>query len=540
LENLLMSNLTQLTATTGPVVAPGTTTSSQYYTSVGWSAGEYIYQTSAGLVTPRTTSGIGYNATYNGGNTLLTGSSYTPGTVQSVQYSPLFDYGTFAGTSQTAGTQVGSSTTVTASNVDNLYAFNLINGNVGVVYSIGGTGYLFICTPTGSTVYGPTAVASSSGISSAVVRGGISGCCTTGGTIYVTWGDGTNQYYASYTQTGTVVAAKTTYRAGNQIRFHQTIALSNGGFASCGSGSQPGQLYLVVSDSTVSTFTLSTVTSVSVDYGVCCQLTNGNIACGGYDSTNSRIGLAVQLSTASSQVWNGYPDSSVGSYISLVAVPDAKFAVTYPNGSSQLYCSIYNGATGSTSSPVINTAVNTGTTSGNGGASAVQISQAGIATVYVLGYAAGSFANLYSVAFNSGTSASGTVTALFTSSSTIPYIGAITNTLNGKVLISYRAATTNYVTVGSWATQTLTNGSTTLYGNNYTLKEGYTLLGVAATTVAAGATGPVITNGGSVTLNTNYPTVTSPVSFNYQGPYNGFAQRGTVVNKVATLKGLES
>jgi hypothetical protein len=66
------------------------------------------------------------------------------------------------------------------------------------------------------------------------------------------------------------------------------------------------------------------------------------------------------------------------------------------------------------------------------------------------------------------------------------------------------------------------------------------LLGVSATTVAAGNTGPVITNGGSVTLNANYPTITTPIAFNYQGAIKGFAQRGTVANKVATLKGLES
>ena len=529
-----MSNLTQLIAATGPTVAPGTVTSSQYYTSVGWQAGEYIYQTPTSTIAPRTTGGLGYNATTNGG-TILSGVSWTPATLQSVQYGPLYDYGTFAGTTQTLGTQVGTTTALTAVASTGNYAFNLINGNICQVWQQASLAWFAIYTPAGVSVVAPTSIAGSSGITAGTQP--VSGCCTLGGTIVITFFNGTQHYYATFTQAGVPVVAATLAYAGAVFQRHQTIALADGGWAMAGVPGNNSTMYLtIVTASNTVTVSAQNVNINGMDSAALCQLANGNIAMAGVDSTNSRVGISVCSLSGGSNVYTVYPVSITSSNIcNVVALPTGNFVVVYTNTSNNVSVVVY--------SPTANTQISsasvasTNATSGSMGA--LQLNASGIPSIYIFGTNNGGASSLWLATFASSTGTTPVITAINNTITTMPNRGWIVNSLNGKVHLCWQATTTNYPSYGFWAHTTLTSGTTVLAGPSYTPKEYYTLLGVAATTVAAGNSGPVITNGASVALNTNYPTVTTPVSFNYQGAINQFAQRGTVVNKVAILKGLE-
>ena len=525
-----MSNLTQLVAATGPTVAPGTVTSSQYYTSVGWQAGEYIYQTPTGTIAPRTTGGLGYNATLNGGTT-LSGVSWTPATLQSIQYSPMFDYGTFGGTTQTLGAQVGTSTTLTSVASSSNYAFNLINGNICQVWVQSSTAYFTIYTPAGVSVVAPTSIGTGGSGSQA-----ISGCCTVGGTIVITLFNGSQQFYATYTQAGVPVVALTLYNSGTVLQRHHTIALADGGWATAGVNGSNSTMYLTIATaSNTITVNAQGVGMAGMDSAACCQLANGNIALTGYDSANTRIGVAVASLSGGGNVWVTYPTTANGNFCNVVPLPSGNFVVVFSNSGNAASVYVYTPTSNSAIATASGSAVNTQT----GCMGVLQLSASGMPSIYIFGSNNGGASSLYQATFSSSSGTSPAITVINNTIATMSSRGSIVNSLNGKIHLCWQALSTNYPSYGFWAHTTLTSGTTVLSGVSYTPKEYYTLLGVSATTVAAGSSGPVITNGASVALNANYPTVTTPVSFNYQGAVNQFAQRGTVVNKVAVLKGLE-
>jgi hypothetical protein len=114
-------------------------------------------------------------------------------------------------------------------------------------------------------------------------------------------------------------------------------------------------------------------------------------------------------------------------------------------------------------------------------------------------------------------------------------------TASGVAVINYIAASTSYNTSIIAAMIPATNGSTVLTGNSYTPSTGYYLIGVAATTAAANATGQVITNG-TAQLGSTYPTATTPIYYSFQSTAGSpfIPQRGVVSNTTVTLKGLEA
>lgn len=99
--------------------------------------------------------------------------------------------------------------------------------------------------------------------------------------------------------------------------------------------------------------------------------------------------------------------------------------------------------------------------------------------------------------------------------------------------------TSNYLYLSTVSNLTATNGSTLLYGKRYSPEYGYYLIGVAATSAAAGATGQVIING-EATLNSSYPAVSNSLSFSYDaGGYGTLGQKGRVSGRNVTLQGVE-
>lgn len=543
-----MSNLTQLVAANGPTVAPGTVTSSQYYTPTGWSAGEYVYQTPTGEIAPRTTGGLGYNGLYNGGNVILTGSSFVPSPLQSVQYSPLYDYGTYTGATRAAGTQVGSTTTlVAATALYSIYSFGLINGNVATVYVRQSDlqVVLDIRTPDGAAVVSPISIPTATASSSQPYPE-ISGCCTTAGNIIVTWyqSNGNQVKFAVYSQAGTLIQGATSTNAQNNPRYHQTIALAGGGWLLAGNSGNSSQTYVLIataSNTFINTnpqgFPASQVTGYST---VACQLTDGNIALAALDPPNSNARFGI-MRLDGSMVFNGSPMVSIANSnsirMSIVALPGARFAASYGNTSNQPQLSTFS--YGTSSFTQLSSIIFPGIPGGLGARAVVNLSPTLGVKIYCLCANSSGSLNIVQADYISGTATTPTLTTLVSSFNSVNQnrMGTIVNTLNGRATISWQTNASD-VASASFAISTLTNG-TILYGGNYTLKDNYTLLGVAATTVAAGGTGPVITNGGSVTLNANYPLVTPVVQFSYQGVGTAFGQRGTVNNRVAVLKGLE-
>lgn len=107
---------------------------------------------------------------------------------------------------------------------------------------------------------------------------------------------------------------------------------------------------------------------------------------------------------------------------------------------------------------------------------------------------------------------------------------------NGNAVFGYQNSS-GYPTIAVVTTQTFVDGTTLLTGTGSYAAPSYVLLGVAATTAAAGSTGSVIINGPAA-LNTNYPSVTTPIAFDYTGQ-GVFGNKGTVAGRSVNLRGLE-
>lgn len=72
---------------------------------------------------------------------------------------------------------------------------------------------------------------------------------------------------------------------------------------------------------------------------------------------------------------------------------------------------------------------------------------------------------------------------------------------------------------------------------SYGPSSNYYLIGVAASTAAAGTYGQVVING-PADLSSTYPNVATSINFDYTG-YGPFAQKGNVIGRKVILKGLE-
>jgi len=130
-----MSRSAPSIATTLPV-APGTSVVNPMYTSVGFNAGDYVYQYGANLVGwPKgSTVGVGANNTLIAGNT-YTGYAQTSDS-RAVSYGPFTDQITYSGTTTTVGQTIVSPTTLSGVTYANgaCRCAVLTGGNVAYIY----------------------------------------------------------------------------------------------------------------------------------------------------------------------------------------------------------------------------------------------------------------------------------------------------------------------------------------------------------------------------------------------------------------------
>jgi hypothetical protein len=105
---------------------------------------------------------------------------------------------------------------------------------------------------------------------------------------------------------------------------------------------------------------------------------------------------------------------------------------------------------------------------------------------------------------------------------------------NGKASFIY-AGTSSFPTFTTISTIAITNG-TTYAGQTFT-PQSYYLLGVSLNAASSGQVANVVING-SATLNSNYPSLTSTVPFDFSGS-GPFGNSGTVYGRTVTMKGLE-
>jgi predicted heme/steroid binding protein len=133
----------------------------------------------------------------------------------------------------------------------------------------------------------------------------------------------------------------------------------------------------------------------------------------------------------------------------------------------------------------------------------------------------------------------GSAQTLYSAATIVTNAMCASNGRNGRIFVSF-PNTSAYPVNMQVSNFTATNGVTYITGStNYTPATNYSLLGVALTTAAPGASGTVQTRG-TAKLNAGYPAALTPSYFSYAssayGPYGG--NTGNVSGTTVTLGGL--
>lgn len=526
-------------------VAPGTAVVTPMYTSVGFNAGDYVYQYGANLVGwPKgSTTSLGAN------NTLIAGNTYT-GYAQTVDsraasYGPYTDQATYSGTTTTVGQTIVSPTTLsgvtyangacrcavlTGGNVAYIYRSTGSTALSGAIYNSSGVlqgsaitltstlnysdNTLTICAmPDGgyiagwcdsSTGFTYSRVSSANAVTSGPTQ--ISGSGSTNGTLFAA--ASVNYFAFSYNFTlGTPTFSLRVYNLSNSSMGTYSSSLTNVNNTAC-VGTSANTFYLLVGD-----------------YG------NNNWTILHINANAVQIGGSVSFSSCS----NSYSwVAGCGSTANTTYAGACSAWFMFPNSSGNLQTYRFYGT--DSALPTYQ-GVNQGTA----------ISQAAVASTNnggaMLVYRNSSTGFLQAASFNAAANQVGTTATLVATAVANVAIGA-SGFAGPSFAYGYGATATSYPTLQTAYSAAYTNGVTTITGSNsYTPANGYYVLGVALTTAAAGATGMVATNG-SANLGSSYPSVTSNILFDYTG--TSFtarsainAQRGNVIGTNVTLRGLE-
>jgi hypothetical protein len=511
------------------------------YTSVGFNAGDYVYQYGANLVGwPKgATMSLGVENTAIAGNT-YTGYAQTGINTRAASYGPFSDTFTYSNATVTAGQTIVSPTTLSGAATSSGFVrcCTLTDGRIAYAYRTGSNGVT-------------TAIYSAAGVLQGSTNSGIpainfsddtfSMVALSDGGFIVAYNDNSTGYmqYSRLNSSNSItlngataysgntssfrVAASPNYYAfsfhpnpGTSVAYLKVYNMSNsttgtysGSFntvyATGCAGTSQDTFYIAVAD-----------TTSNVTYFNHINASGGNLGSANYSSAGNGV-YAIQ--SVSSTANTTYP----GAYTANFAILDSsnRIIIVRPYTSSPGSASLSSGNTG------LNfTQFALGSTT-NGGC--------------VLTYR-GSSNYLYFATFNAACSQITTGTLVSAAISNVAL--GVSGIAGGTFAYCYAAQTTGYSTLASAYTTTYTNGVTVLNGTtSYTPSNGYYVLGVALTTAAAGSTGMVATNG-SANLGVSYPTVTSNILFDSTG--TAFtarsainAQRGNVIGTNVTLRGLE-
>jgi hypothetical protein len=528
--------------TTFPVV-PGTSVVTPMYTSVGFNAGDYVYQYGANLVGwPKgATTGLGVE------NTAIAGATYT-GYAQSgvnsraASFGPLLDQITYSNPTVTAGQIIVSPTVLStaAFATGAVKCTTLTDGRIAYAYKTG-AGTLVSAIYTAAGVLQGSVTTISTNLTTTTTRN-LSMCALSDGGFIVAFYNvaGNNLTFTRLNSSNAITSSGTTVISGSPINI--TVAATQNYYAfsyhvSDADGNAYAKTYSMSSNSLLGTFTTPAFSGI---YNTCIA------------GTNSDTFMFAVGDGASSQTYFHHLNSSatqLGSYTAIAfsatnpmmagcgATTSSNFTAAYtaifaiPSSSNVRMVKVY-AATGTTptttsvatSFPCANIAL--GSTS-NGGC--------------VLVYRNSTTDFRYATFDASMTQIA---TGVLVTGNILDSALGVSGVAGGTFSFAYGAPTTGFSTFGSAYTTTYTNGVTTITGaTSYIPSSGYYVLGVALTTAAAGSTGLVATNG-SVNLGSSYPVLTSNILFDYTGTTFTArsainANRGNVIGTNVTLKGLE-
>lgn len=534
-------------------------------TSVGFTAGDYVYRYGANLVGfPKAASNnLGDLSAAIGGTTYTDYISSGLTGQQICGQGPLIDSTLYSGTTRTITTPLVAAATINAaSSYSNNKVAALQGGNYVNVYFTAATTLTAAIYDTTGTIVGSAVTISASALSSStnvdiVAVAGL----TDGGYVVAFTNSGSNYpQYVRVNSSNAITAGPTNVVAAGPVLNSYNKAIcgtSAGGFAFAGGG-----------ESTVS------YSRVAVYNSANSQLWTANIATGGsYYGTDSRMdsisivqnGTYLQIMQASYtydpcygdyaisfgfNCWQTTSNARVGTQLTThtasVGAPSnySKVKVCPIIGSTDAALFTYHIASTAVQTQTLVAGVNQSvgftiaTGSGVRAAIPVALASGGIQLVYAT---ADSVVRLISLTKNSSSYVwtAGSSQILYNTAA-INYDSLFaSNGRNGRIFISF-PNTSAYPMNMQVSNYDATNGVTAITGStNYTPATNYSLLGVALTAATAGSSGLVQTKG-TAKLNAGYPSVSSPTSFNYStstyGPFGG--NTGSVSGTTVTLGGL--
>jgi hypothetical protein len=517
------------------------------YTSVGFNAGDYVYQYGANLVGwPKgATTSLGVENTAIAGNT-YTGYAQTGINTRAASYGPFSDTYTYSNATVTAGQTIVSPTTLSGATyaVGSIRCCTLTDGRIAYAYRTGSTTLVTAIYNTAGVIQGSTTTITTNYYH---FDGLLTMAALSDGGFIVTFYDTGTGYtgYSRLNSSNTITVNSAQIFLGNVSSF--VVAASPNYYAfsshsSSGTSQATLKIYSMSGNSLTGTYTFTgssvyltgcagtsqdTFYIAIADTGTNATFFNhintsgGNLGSANYASANNGGGgVFTNIPGTSSTANTTYP----GAYA-------ANFAII--NSSGQIIIiRLYVASAGTANLTSGSTGITTYTQFALG-----SISNGGCVLTY-----RGPSNYLYYATYNAAGSqiATGTLVSAVTTNTAL----GVSGIAGGTFAYCYAAQTTGYATLASAYTTTYTNGVTVLNGTtSYTPANGYYILGVALTTAAAGSTGMVATNG-SANLGSSYPTVTSNILFDSTG--TAFtarsainANRGNVIGTNVTLRGLE-
>jgi hypothetical protein len=549
-----MSRVLQPTNPTQFPVSPGTQVVTQLTMATAVDAGDYVYNTLAGYGVATTSTGIYYNQIPVSGQ-FATGFVQTAN-LNTLQYGPVFTQGTYTGTTYALGATVTAATSLNSvSNASFPGAMcALTSGNFVYVYRTAANSYSFtILSPTGASIAAATAIGTdiSSSYNAQVIT---ATPLIAGGFIIAYFGStGTNAIIKKYTATGTLSSSGTIALGGNSascglINF---IELSNGNFALIFSNASSSGSYVVVDSALTVVKSVSFIDSSATNYGNidptthylnACALYGGGFVMSWYSGTAGQHLINTASNTGTLTLSSAYtasgPLNSTTSYRtpSICPTSDGNFAIAYHGSSTNTlnYVRVYRSGGSFT--------YNTSGTLSTGISSTNITYRACIFPIQndLLGIFYMNSSNHPSVTLASASTLSSTTwgSAILLNGTTTSSMFVFPNlnfcATNGKASFIY-AGTSSFPTFTTISTIAITNGTT--YAGLTFSPQSYYLMGVSLNSASSGQLANVVING-SATLNSNYPSLTSTVPFDFSGS-GPFGNSGTVSGRTVLMKGLE-
>lgn len=527
--------------TVGKQVTPNVSVTIPAYTATGWTAGDYLYQTTAGIVTPPsgivgiggpivtlqatnvTVSGGLFNATQTLLNPNRTGATYTGPTV-----SP---------NSSIFATEVSPTTSATAGR-----CVALINGNVVIAYydtAATTPGYYYaIYNSIGTVILAPTLVDAAASEVNIIPVALADGTFCIG--YFIT---ATNQFYSKRYSAAGVLISTAVFGVGvppGQRRCIRAIQLVGGNIVYAWRGAGSPYNYAILNSS--NTFIMQTQPNTSYF-----STSTSQYSFGLYPFTSAQTGVPNGFGMV---CWSD--NQGTASYGSFTANGSG---VTYGNTSgswtyySQDLCQLQDGTyiwVGSNSGSSLNATKPTFSTNGVPSTSGSTNFAGNFNPNYAItvspylgsGFFVMYFSDTTEIRYVRSTTTTSSLSGVSTDA-VINYgyytsgFGATCST-SGSIFysISYGNSTTY---LGAYSSQSAVNG--TVYTATALTPPNYVFVGIAESTVPAGDVGNIIV-GGNAIANSSMPNVSGTLYFD-STQVATFGNKGFVTGRNFTLKGFE-